>query len=650
MLRDLSLKLTQNTELLSLIFIVSFYAFVIYFLFSRIKEKEKEPVEESVKDPLLPSNKKPSYSKKDYFYMILLTGIYAIVSGWMLGNPKFPNTTWQPSTNPQSVVLELPSNSHFDSIYLVYGEGDNNKAIDYQLGFHDLKIEGAVLDGYWNEISVLNDGSIYQYTTIDGDYNYNYIRITSTNTLDTISEIGFVSNGKFLSVKVYQDDYKDSKYPASLLIDEQDKLVYQPTYYDQGFFDEIYHPRNAWEIYNQQYMYAHVHPLFGTSIMAFFMMLFGTTPFGWRVGGWLFGVLLVPLFYCLTKLLFKKSRSALLGTLYLCIEFMHITTSRIGTLEPYSVFFILLMYYFMLKYDQTNIYDTSFKKRILYLFLCGFTMALGFATKWTACYSAIGLAIIFFVHLYRQYNTTKKLDTYLKENPLLDEEKVIKYKKVYHQFYNELPNLFLLCVLFFIVIPIAFYFVAYMITPVWRDGYSIHNVIDQTVGIYDYHANLQASHPYQSTWYEWLLDLRPTWYYLGNDAYAHTIACFSHPLLTWLGFFTILFTFVDWIMHKDHKGFIILVGYLTALLPWVFLVSRCVFAYHFYPTSFFMLLSIVYFFNKMLKDYPKCKLLVKIFTIFCIIVFILYLPVLTGWGTTWEYVHILEIIKSWYFG
>ena len=650
MIRDFSLKITQNTELFSLLIIILFFSFVTYFIFSRMKEKEKKEDKDFLKDSLLPSSKKTMYSKKDYYYIVLLTGIYAIVSGWMLGNPTFPNTTWQPSTTPQTIILELPEQTAFDTIYLVYGEGDNNHATDYQIGFHNLKLEGSQTLHSWEEISTLDDGSIYQYTMIDGVYNYKYIRITSTNLLDTISEIGFVSNERFLPIQVYEDDYKDSIYPATLLIDEQAKLVYQPTYYDQGFFDEIYHPRNAWEIYNQQYMYAHVHPLFGTSIMAFFMMIFGCTPFGWRFGGWLFGVFLVPLFYCLIKLLFKKTKFAFLGTLYLCIEFMHLTTSRIGTLEPYSVFFILLMYFFMLKYDQTNIYDTPLKKRILYLFLCGLTMALGFATKWTACYSAIGLAIIFFVHLYRQYKVTKNLQTYINDHPELDEEKVIKYKKIYHQFYNELPNLFLLCVLFFILIPVIVYFLAYTITPVWREGYSIQNVINQTIGIYDYHAHLEATHPYQSTWYQWLLDLRPTWYYIGNDQYAHTIACFTHPLLTWLGLITIIYTCIDFIAERNHQAFIILVGYLTALLPWVFLVSRCVFSYHFYPTSFFMILSIVYFFNKFQKRFPTFITFIKLFTMVSIIVFILYLPVLTGWGTTWDYVHALEFFSSWYFG
>ena len=98
--------------------------------------------------------------------------------------------------------------------------------------------------------------------------------------------------------------------PATLLIDEHDKLVLHPTYYDQSYFDEIYHPRNAWEIANGQDMYATVHPLFGTNTMALFIKLFGMSPFVWRLPGALFGVFMIPLMYGIARRLFRKTSIA----------------------------------------------------------------------------------------------------------------------------------------------------------------------------------------------------------------------------------------------------------------------------------------------------------------------------------------------------
>ena len=647
MLEELSYTITRNTELLGICIVGILYYGLISMIFKYLNFKEKKVEERKPILPFLPSSKHTIYTKKDYYYIFLLTGLYAIVSFWRLGNPIFPTTTWQPQEENQSIVFKLEDPS-FDSIYAIYGEGDNNSSDAYQIGFHGITLEGSKDLKTWANVSTFDDGSIYQYMIQHGTYDYDYIRLTSHDIHDTISEIGFLSHGSFVPVSIQEDKYSESKYPATLLIDEQDKLVVEPTYYDQGYFDEIYHPRNAWEILNGQYMYAHVHPLFGTSIMALFMGIFGVSPFGWRIAGAFFGVLLVPLFYCLIKEVFDETKYCFLGTLYLCIGFLHLTTSRIGTLEPFSVFFILAMYYFMLKYYNSYDYDTPYSRQLLYLFLSGLMMALGFATKWTVCYSAIGLAILFFVHLYKRYKLSKKVRTYLESEECLEEEKE-DCKRVHNLFYDHLPSLFIYCVLIFIVMPIVIYFLVYRITPVWRDGWSIKNVIDQTIGIFDYHKNLDATHPYQSMWYEWLVDARPTWYYIGNDAYTHTIACFSHPLLTWMGFIGILYTIMDFFLYRSKTTFIIIVGYLTAFLPWV-LVTRCVFAYHFYPTSFFMLLSILYLFKSITSKYPKFITFIKVFTIVSILVFILYLPVLTGFGTSLDYIHALEIFESWYFG
>lgn len=31
--------------------------------------------------------------------------------------------------------------------------------------------------------------------------------------------------------------------------------------------------------------------------------------------------------------------------------------------------------------------------------------------------------------------------------------------------------------------------------------------------MFNYHATLKATHPFESRWYTWLLGLRPVWYY-----------------------------------------------------------------------------------------------------------------------------------------
>ncbi len=594
-MNKLSLTLFKDEALLSILLLVAL-AFIICFVLYKIAKKERI---------------------KEIICVLFLTLAYSIVSLYALGNTSIPTTTWQPYSNYDEIIFKLEE-CDFDKVSLFYNEGDNNSNLDtYQNGIKGISLYGSDDLYEWYEITTFEKGSIYAYNDINGDFSYQYVRLVCTNKNASLSEIAFKKKGenRLISISVYKD-MGDVKYPSSLLIDEQDKVVINPTYLDQSYFDEIYHVRNANEIANGQYMYASVHPLLGTTFIALGIKIFGNNPLGWRLPGAIFGIMMVPLFYLILKELFKDKKWSLFGTFLLDIEFMHLTTSRIATLEPFSVFFILLMYYFMIRYLNSEIY----KKKIINLLLCGISMGLGVVTKWTACYSAVGLAILLFTHL------------------------IINHKDI-----KEVIFTLLWCLLFFIAIPIIIYLLAYIPCHVNRDGYSIKGVIDQIVYMYNYHVNLKATHPYQSQWWQWLLDLRPIWYYVGSDVnhVYHTIACFSNPIITWFGLFSILYTVFDLIRNRNKVAYIIVIGYLSALLPWVSFVKRCVFAYHFYPTSMFMLMSIVYVCKKI---YQKNKYVVITFAILSLLAFIIYLPPITGFGTFKEYIKLIEIIPSWNLG
>ena len=637
-MRDLSFLIFKDTELLGLLLACLLAAGLISLLFRYLPFRQAS--EKTEDRGLLPAWQ--PYRKKDWYYVTLITVLYAIVSLWQLGSAVFPVTTWQPSAPSQTFVLELPEDTHIDGIYAIYSEGDNNANLTgYQLGFLDVRIEGSMDLEHWQEIATLTEGSIYRWEIVDGDWNFPYYRIHSINANMTLTEIGFKVYGedRFAPVKVRQDDYAFTAYPAELVIDEQDTIPLEPTYYDQSFFDEVYHPRNAWEIAMQQHMYASVHPLLGTSIMALFIRLFGMSPFIWRLPGALFGIFMVPLMYAILHALFGETKFSAAGTAFLALDFMHITTSRIGTLESFSVFFILLMYYCMIRWIACDYYETPLRSQLLWLLKCGIATGLGMATKWTACYSAAGLAVILFAALFVHWRKAARC-------PDRSEQKQLK-----QIFTKNTVTTILLCFVFFIFIPLAIYILAYSWTPIWRDGWSVLNVWNHTKYMYDYHVNLDATHPYQSTWYMWLLDIRPIWYYSGTffETVQHTIACFSNPILCWCGFIAAIYTGISWFRNRSEAAFIILAGYLSALLPWV-AVDRCVFAYHFYPTSMFMFMAMVYMFRQLIRKKPVWSKVLTGVLVLAALVFVLYLPITTGFGTSLKYIHMLEWLPSWYFG
>lgn len=567
--------------------------------------------------------------------LTLLTIIYAVISFWQLGSTTFPTTTWQPAVEKQEIVLNFGKIEKFDAIYTIYGEGDNNSnPQSYQIGTQDIHLFGSNNLQQWQEITVLKQGNIYTYSIQEGYWEYQYIKLVTTNKNNSLTEIGFrnLAHSNFLPVTILQDEYKNTKYPAKMLIDEQDKLVLSPTYYDQAYFDEIYHVRNAWEIANRQYMYASVHPLLGTNIIALSIHLFGMHPFAWRLPGAIASVLMLPVLYGILKHLLKRDYLSLIGSFLLAADFMHITTARIATLEPFSILFILCSFYWMLKYCRSNFYTVPMWKGILYLFLSGIFMGLSIATKWTGCYAAIGLAIMLFTNWIQRFLEYKK------------------DKETHQQFFKILLTTMLACILFFIIIPIVIYCISYIPDKIFRnEPWTIANVWKQAQQMYHYHVNLNATHPYQSTWFQWILDLRPMWYYVGIKGNVfHTISCFSNPLLTWIGLPAILFTTYRTLCKKDIVGWYIVVGYFSGLLPWIIYVQRIVFAYHFYPTSLFTIIAIVYCIN--LLNNRKMSIVVPAYLAAYLALFILFLPVITGFGTSQQFARFLAWLPGWYFG
>ena len=133
---------------------------------------------------------------------------------------------------------------------------------------------------------------------------------------------------------------------AAALFDEQGTVPAMPTWYNSGYFDEIYHPRTAYEHIRGIYPYEITHPPLGKLIMSLGIQIFGMTPFGWRFMGALFGVGMLPLLYVFLKNLFGKTAVAACGTALFAFDFMHLTQTRIATIDTYGVFFILAMYFF----------------------------------------------------------------------------------------------------------------------------------------------------------------------------------------------------------------------------------------------------------------------------------------------------------------
>jgi dolichyl-phosphate-mannose--protein O-mannosyl transferase len=151
--------------------------------------------------------------------------------------------------------------------------------------------------------------------------------------------------------------------------------------------------------------------------------------------------------------------------------------------------------------------------------------------------------------------------------------------------------------------------------------------------MYEYHAKLEATHPYQSVWWQWMLDLRPILYYLryyGEDyAFRVSFGAWGNPLFWWTGLGAMVCMAVKG-LRGDRMAWFILAGYLSTLLPWV-TVERCAFAYHYFPCTLFLALAL----GRCLRDCSRRRLTGRdrtapVLALACALLFAVFYPALSG--------------------
>lgn len=451
-----------------------------------------------------------------------------------------------------------------------------------------------------------------------------YVRVTAGTRLE-LGELALLdAQGERIAVREVTGPAS-----AAALCDEADTVPASSTYFNSSYFDEIYHARTAYEHLRGVYPYEVSHPPLGKEILSLGIAIFGMTPFGWRCMGALFGVAMLPLMWDLLRRMFRDDRVALCGTALLACDFMHLTQTRIATIDSFATLFILLMYLFLYRYFTEG--------RLRHLAACGVAFGVGAATKWTCLYAGAGLGVLWALHwVFQGVQAHRDGDG--------------------RRYVRRLVSNIGFCLVFFVLVPGMIYYASYYPYGAAR---GLHGagmyftreyaaiVLENQRFMFTYHAGLVATHPYSSRWWQWLLDLRPILYYLsyGNGTVS-TIGAFVNPLLCWGGLLALPVLAYRAVRH-DRTALFLLVGYLAQVLPWVF-ISRLTFEYHYFAATLFLVLALGYVFDRLRqRGYFG---IVYVFTAASGALFALFYPVLTGVTVSRSYAwNVLKWLPDWPF-
>ena len=410
------------------------------------------------------------------------------------------------------------------------------------------------------------------------------------------------------------------------LFDEQSEVPDTISQLNSMYFDEIYHGRTGYEMLHRMTAYETTHPPLGKDFIMLGIAIFGMTAFGWRCAGTLFGVMLVPLMWCFARRLTHKRWAGAMAGALIAAGFMRFSQSRIATIDIYGTFFILLGAYFMVWYCQ-SVLQNGVDGSLLPMALGGVAFGLGCASKWTGIYAGAGLAVLYLGVLYA------------------------RWKQKQPGFWKEFRMAAVGGVAFYIVVPFLIYLASYL--PYWwKDPtFGLRDWWDCQTYMYWYHSTLKATHPFESRWYTWLLDLRPVWYYKNSYLEAGlqgSIAGFYNPVICWAGLFCILLLLWRQVSARGTaKGAGVLILYASQLLSWM-LVSRCTFMYHYFPSSVFALTAIVLVLTQM-KRQDRAKKIGAGLCIVALVCFAWFYPVLSGLPVPTLWAQSTKILPSYGF-
>ncbi|MHB8240174.1 MAG: dolichyl-phosphate-mannose--protein mannosyltransferase, partial [Vulcanimicrobiaceae bacterium] len=111
---------------------------------------------------------------------------------------------------------------------------------------------------------------------------------------------------------------------------------------------------------------------------------------------------------------------------------------------------------------------------------------------------------------------------------------------------------------------------------------NLSDLIYRQYSMFHYHDTLKATHPYQSRWWKWPLDLRPILYYAAyTKNTAAVIYNLPNPLILWAGLITVPIVGVLAWLERRKAYALLVVAYLLQWLPWM-ASPRITFNYHFY--------------------------------------------------------------------
>jgi dolichyl-phosphate-mannose--protein O-mannosyl transferase len=309
------------------------------------------------------------------------------------------------------------------------------------------------------------------------------------------------------------------------------------------------------------------HPPLGKELIALGMALFGDGPLGWRIMPWLFGV--AGLFAGMRALWFASgSRFASIAYGVLLVTgFPLLVESRIAMLDVFMVSLTLVALWQLAAAVREN--ETARRR----LPVAGVALGLAMAAKWNTVPVAVLPGLAFAAVRLRQAGWRGFV--------------VHRGEPIARVSLAE-------AALWLGAVPLLAYAAAYW--PLWL----LPHAPDAPAGLIGLHREMLRlqhetlpPHPYQSVWWQWVLDWRAIWFlYEPVDGAERGVMLIGNPLTLWLGLPALAWCGWAGVARRRHDALAVAVLYVASLSLWLVAAKNVQFYYHYFLPSCFLLAAL----------------------------------------------------------
>lgn len=531
----------------------------------------------------------------DKLIILGLMLVYGALSFINLGELK-NYSSWNGNKLGDHFVLKLAKPEPLSKIYYYLGYGTGNMAVEY-----------TTESGWSDRERFANDNENFNYAA----YHWEAINIV---TQDKITALEFmVDSNSPIELKQLAIYNSAGKRITDFQVVDSDKNLtelfsmpvpeHKENMASNAFLDEYFYGLTAYQYLHDTQPYAWAHPQLALLFITLGVLLFGTNPFGWRFFPNLTGILLVGVIYLFAKRLFGSRRWAIVASLLLIFDFMHFSFTRTASLDAFTALFVTLEYYFLYDYFCKRSNRSASSQAWRSLLWCGLLFGLAISTKLVALYSILTLAPIV---IYGELILNKS-------------------DGIFKKMCWSLSLLVLVPLLIYGIVYLPFYRLA-------QDQSFIGFILRYQQEMFNFHTTgkIGATHPFNSPWWSWPLNLKPDEVWFGsaaNSSTASAISLMGNPLIWFGGLVAILFATWQGVMQKKSLALFLSLSGLSLYLPWI-LMGHYTFIYYLYIAIPLWVLALTYLLSIVYSN--GGKLGVYFYLLIVAALFVIYYPDISG--------------------